>query len=529
MKKIVVLTGSFNPVTKAHYAVLSDAVKKTGADEGIFVATNDKYLAKKTFLKHRNPSGFVLSEAQRSEMLRSLSKENPKLSYWGVELGGVYAQTFKTVKKLLAEKQKQYRGEEIQLFFLLGADKMKNMPGWHHLDEFFEICEFLVYSRSKFDIDTVIEDNENLRSRREKIHLLTVADDDVEDISSTEVRRRFLAGEDYRDLMNDGPYRYMQTLDPKDYHAPTAEDVIKTQITCGGRFGGHTACTSVYKANNELFQSWAVPFLGDRDAHRAAKAYSKEFRAPAGGPLTVPTVFDCVNEDCVDVAKRLIDEGLNPAILNLASRTSPGGAYHKGGNAQEESLCQMSTLSQSLYQFGDPERKHIKASGTVNIPGVYPMDINFGGIYSPCVTFFRNNKKQYFSLRETMFDCPVITVASLSNRVKQNRENPERAFFDSDGHFIPEGREIEANKIRTIFRIALDNDHDSIVLGAFGCGAYRLFPEDVAPLFKEILDEPEFKNRFRKLVFAIYEGKPQRKNTVTGREGKFKPFYDLFG
>ena len=82
-------------------------------------------------------------------------------------------------------------------------------------------------------------------------------------------------------------------------------------------------------------------------------------------------------------------------------------------------------------------------------------------------------------------------------------------------------------KISTIYRIALDNNHDSIVLGAFGCGAYRLLPEEVSKLFKEIVEEDEFKNAFKVVAFAIYEGKGSKRKVV-GRNGKFKPFYDIF-
>lgn len=34
-KKLVVLTGSFNPVTKAHFQILSDAVEKLNAAKGL--------------------------------------------------------------------------------------------------------------------------------------------------------------------------------------------------------------------------------------------------------------------------------------------------------------------------------------------------------------------------------------------------------------------------------------------------------------------------------------------------------------
>lgn len=526
MKKIVAITGSFNPVSKAHYKLLSDGVERVNADEGVFIATNDKYLTKKSLLKVKEPTNFILTEKQRGEMLSSLSCENPKLSYWGTEIGGADPKSYKTLVKLMKDKQKQYPGEEIKLYFLFGADKLRGVSHWNNADEMFEMCEFLVYARN-FDMEAIIKNDPYLTLHREKIHLLTVENDDLEEVSSTEIRRRFFANEDYSSLMNDGPHKLMQRLSPSDYQKPSNEDIMKAQILYGGQFGKNGARMVVYKSNKELFKSWPASFLGSIDEHRVAKAYKDEFTVCA--PLQdTPTTFGCFNADCVDVAKDLIDMGFNPAILNLASRTSPGGGYHKGTSAQEESLCQASTLSQSLYQFGDPKYKHIRESGVTPVSGVYPMDLNFGGVYSPSVTFFRHNIDNYYALRDTQFSCPVITVASLSNREKNGYTNDERSYFQDNGYLTAEGREIEKNKIRTIFRIALDNGHDSIVLGAFGCGVFHLCCDEVASLFKDILKEDEFNNRFKRIVFAIYEGKASKRKPDVGENGKFAPFYDLF-
>lgn len=526
MKKLIVLTGSFNPVTIAHYKILSDAVEKYNADEGIFVATSDKYLSRKILLKKKSDLNFTLSETVRSAMLRSLSNDNPKLSYWGVELGGESPSTYKTLIKLLKTKKKEYPGEDIKLYFLFGADKLKQMPRWDSANEMLELCEYLVYAR-KLDLENVISSDPFLDKNRDKIHLLQVDDEELEGVSSTELRRRFFSGEDYKELMNEGPYRIMSEISLLDFKPVTDEDLIKAHILYGGRFGGNDARIKVYKVNKELFNTWPS-YLGDKEEHRKAKVYKNEFRVNVP-LLEKETVTDCVNCDCAEVAKVLLDDGYNPVILNLASRTSPGGGYHKGTSAQEESLCQMSTLSQSLYAFGSPKYKHIRESGIPLVTDVYPMDIKFGGIYSPCVTFFRNNFDSYYSLRDKTFNCPIISVASLSNREKNNFTNDERFYFDDNGYLTEEGRIIEMNKIRTIFRIALDNNHDSIVLGAFGCGVFRLHSDEVAALFNNVLNEAEFKNRFKKIVFAIYEGKPStRKRNPIGRDGKFSSFYEIF-
>ena len=142
MKKLIALTGSFNPVTVAHYTILSDAVERFGADEGIFIATDDRYLARKALIKKTPPSSFILPETLRGEMLRSLGEDNPKLSYWGVELGGVAPSTYKTLVRLMKDKRKQYPGEEIKLYFLFGADKLRQMPRWDSANEMSELCGF---------------------------------------------------------------------------------------------------------------------------------------------------------------------------------------------------------------------------------------------------------------------------------------------------------------------------------------------------------------------------------------------------
>ncbi len=514
-KKVVILTGSFNPVTKAHYKALSDAVEHVGASKGLFVATSNEYLINKSVVKGKNRTGFVLSEEVRSNMLKSLNSENSKLDFWGFEIGKESPSTEKTLKRI----KKDYK--DYELYYLCGADKLHALPHWTNAEEMFSWVHILVFCRGNIDINSIINNSSFLLERKDRITVIETTGD-IEDVSSTELRNRFFKNLDYKDLMNESAYKIMSSYKPSDFKAPTTGEIIEDTIKYGGRFGCNAARKLVYKDNLNLFENWNNDLLGDREkVIKNTKVYKNEFVVNSSN--NYKTEFDCRNIDCCELALELINEGLNPAILNLASNRRPCGDYYNGADSQEESLCRMSTLSQSLYQFGNLRYKCVRDAKLENIPDVYPMDINFGGIYSPNIYFFRNNIDKYYSLKNKSFECSIITVASLDGR----KDRDEGIYCNDDGHLTDEGKVIEKNKIRTIYRIALDNNHDSLVLGAFGCGVYNLLPEEVSKLFRDVLSEKEFDNKFKRITFAIYEGKASSRKVV-GKEGKFKAFYDIF-
>ena len=310
----------------------------------------------------------------------------------------------------------------------------------------------------------------------------------------------------------------------------------KRQIANGGRYGAKRVMEAVYRNNIDVFRHWGYRLpsgklvgLGDRKALLdGTRVYARAFDVNDVQAQGGETKTGCVNADCVDVAKSLLDAGLKPAILNLASRRRPCGGYDRGMSAQEETLCRLSTLSQSLYQYYDQKYKCVQDAEVPHRFNAYPLDIDFGGIYSPDVVFFRKNLKDGYAFREEPFTCGVITVAALSFREPNNYCNEERQYMAADGGFTPAGDAIQLNKIRTIYRIALKNGHDSIVLGAFGCGVNKLPCDAVADQFRRVLEEPEFKGKFKEIVFAILEGRGSARRPVE-EQGKFAPFYEMFG
>ena len=60
--KIAVLFGSFNPLTNSHLAIMKSAVEQLNADKLFIVATNGRYLKRKT-VKINDP--FYLTDEER--------------------------------------------------------------------------------------------------------------------------------------------------------------------------------------------------------------------------------------------------------------------------------------------------------------------------------------------------------------------------------------------------------------------------------------------------------------------------------
>ena len=223
------------------------------------------------------------------------------------------------------------------------------------------------------------------------------------------------------------------------------------------------------------------------------------------------TIVEVQNIDCLYAGVQLKEQGYNPAVLNMASRRNPGGGVTTGAGAQEETLFRRTNLFRSLYQFAPyAEQYGIKPSHHQ-----YPLDRNFGGVYTPDAIYFRESEQKGYALLEKPVCLSFITVAGMN-----------RPDLTDDGMIAPYHVEPIKNKIRTIFRMGLVHGHDSLVLGALGCGAFRNPPRHVARLFHEVMDEPEFKNKYRRIVFAILDD--HNAHHSHNPEGNFKPFAEEF-
>jgi uncharacterized protein (TIGR02452 family) len=67
-------------------------------------------------------------------------------------------------------------------------------------------------------------------------------------------------------------------------------------------------------------------------------------------------------------------------------------------------------------------------------------------------------------------------------------------------------------RMEKLLSVAVVHGHDTLILGAWGCGVSRNDPADVARWFYDhLVDNPIFQGRFKKVVFAITDWSDERR------------------
>ncbi|KAF9136622.1 hypothetical protein BGX30_011027 [Mortierella sp. GBA39] len=198
-------------------------------------------------------------------------------------------------------------------------------------------------------------------------------------------------------------------------------------------------------------------------------------------------IIRVVNADSLDEALRLKRQGYKPIVLDMANREFPGGDYRADGTTQEAGLF----LRTNLYQCLDTEPRRSE---------FYPLPSQ-GAVYCPNMVVLRKSsqdKNEFMDRPEWM---SFLAMAPLRNPPLVPNQANEMILGDR-------ATIITKKKIQNMFRIALDNGHDAIVLSAFGCGRLHNPAESVANIFKEVIHTNYMggvkKGRtFGEIVFAI--------------------------
>lgn len=172
------------------------------------------------------------------------------------------------------------------------------------------------------------------------------------------------------------------------------------------------------------------------------------------------------------------------AVHNFASASNPGGGVVRGSTAQEECLCRCSYLYLCLNSpdmwdgFYTP---HKQARNPLHNDDI---------IYTPEVTVFKSDTNNPALLPENeWYKVNVITCAAPNLRAmpsnKHNTGDGKKAAKISDKEML----EIHEKRLRRILDVAVSEGNDTVILGAFGCGAFMNKANIVAYAAKNVIKD----------------------------------------
>ncbi len=204
-----------------------------------------------------------------------------------------------------------------------------------------------------------------------------------------------------------------------------------------------------------------------------------------GSPRQTPLRIEVTEETTAQAARRLIMQEATPHVvaLNFASAKNPGGGFLGGAKTQEEDLARCS----ALYSCQLTQRAYYDANRAE--PSLLYTDHL---IYSPAVPFFRDDR---LDLLEEPFWVSIITAPAPNAGEALRRDTNA-------------GPQIHAALVRRaakVLRVAVEQGHETLVLGAWGCGVFRNDPREVAEVFAQLLVSSAFVHCFTRVVFAIYD------------------------
>jgi nicotinate-nucleotide adenylyltransferase len=197
-KRLGILGGTFDPVHVGHLILAREMAEALALGEVLFVPAYRP--------PHKDPSGVSGSE-HRLAMLRLALASEPDFRVDERELRrGGKSYTVDTLRSLREE-----RGEDVELFFLIGADTLPELKTWYRAPELFALARFATAVRPGFAASRIEE-------LRDAIPPAALADLEAclvpttpIGVSSTQIRSNILSGKSIRHMVPPEVEAYIRT------------------------------------------------------------------------------------------------------------------------------------------------------------------------------------------------------------------------------------------------------------------------------------------------------------------------------
>jgi nicotinate-nucleotide adenylyltransferase len=196
-RKIALFGGTFDPIHKGHIIVAEYAKNHIGAESVLFIPA------------HRSPHKQTPPQASvtdRIEMIEFAIKEKKGFGLSECELSRPEpSYTLETVNEL-----KAHYGCGVQIFWLLGADSVNDLPSWYRINELIDECNLCVMFRAGFDKPDFNGFKGLLGAKRVEKLQNNIIPTPLIDINSTEIRSKIIAGQDVSDMLHPAVLQYIQ-------------------------------------------------------------------------------------------------------------------------------------------------------------------------------------------------------------------------------------------------------------------------------------------------------------------------------
>ena len=201
-KRIGLIGGSFDPIHVGHLLAAQGAAEQLGLEKVVFIPAKQP-----PHKKYRRLADF----AHRYAMVKIAIRGNPLFAVSDVEMRrGGKSYSIDTIHMLRAEY-----GADSNLYFIVGADMVRALPTWKHVDELIKLCRFAVVVRPGYDYRADLEAIKGRMGaafvRETKRHIVTIPPIGV---SATQLRRRLRAGKSIRYMAPEGVERYIRKHGP---------------------------------------------------------------------------------------------------------------------------------------------------------------------------------------------------------------------------------------------------------------------------------------------------------------------------
>ena len=187
--RLGVMGGTFDPIHHGHLVAASEVASRFELDEVVFVPTGHPW----------QKAERRVSEAEDRYLMTVIATaSNPRFTVSRVDIdrpGMTY--TVDTLTDLRSE-----RGDDVDLFFITGADALAQILTWRKVDELFELAHFVGVTRPGVDLDSAAIGH----LPPERITLMEVP---ALSISSTDCRERVMGQAPIWYLVPDGIVQYI--------------------------------------------------------------------------------------------------------------------------------------------------------------------------------------------------------------------------------------------------------------------------------------------------------------------------------